>query len=182
MKVEMSSVNPIRRLARVLVVSLATLSAVAMTPAAAHAATSNVGTVNAYVDCYPQSHSLSVTASAVENTNWSSQYVVVRAAYTSGGYTYTSGWTSPRLVDATHPAGYLSGPFTIDMTTTSAVALPSINASGLRGWNTVWVQAGFWNGRAYEYTGWVAAYVYDMWLTAPIGSTVSPSVQPCYSG
>ncbi len=152
------------RIARALAVPAAALAfAAVQAPVSANAATSAIGSASATVSCLRSGSTewMVIRGAAIQSAAYGSQYVTMRAGYTVGSTFYTLPWLSKAaLVSANKPTvdayGNLisvGGPQTIAISTTPRIA----NGSGRV---TAYVQAGFWDGHAYEYTGWVPASYY----------------------
>lgn len=170
----------VTRLARILAVPAAALALVAVqAPMPANAATSAVGSISASVGCLKSGNTewMVIDGSAIQGSGYSSQYVTMRAGYYIGKTFYTLPWLSqPAIVSANQPMvdayGHVmsvDGPQFILVSTTSRIA----NSSGVV---TAYVQAGFWDGHTYEYTGWVAASTYG-WNINGYNAATGPA--PC---
>jgi hypothetical protein len=168
------------RLARILAVPAAALTfAAVQTPLPANAASSVVGSASASVGCLKSGNTewMVIDGSAIQGSGYSSQYVTMRAGYYIGKTFYTLPWLSqPAIVSANQPMvdayGHVmsvDGPQFILVSTTSRIA----NSSGVV---TAYVQAGFWDGHTYEYTGWVAASTYG-WNINGYNAATGPA--PC---
>ncbi|HTL85881.1 MAG TPA: hypothetical protein VL856_11900 [Acidimicrobiia bacterium] len=137
------------------------------------ATSGNIGTIGVTVACVGQNHQMVMYPTATEGSNWDTQYVSYRLAYTSNGQTYYTGWYQPKLVDGVQfHSSYLSG----DFTTSRPQDLGTITASNVSGVGQVWVRGAFWNGSAYEYSDWVGASLYSRYIN---GGSLGGSAAPC---
>jgi hypothetical protein len=170
----------VARLARILAVPAAALALVAVqAPMPANAASSALGSISASVGCLKSGNTewMVINGSAIQGSGYLSQYVTMRSGYSIGNTFYTLPWLSQAAVvsayknvtDAYGNAIVVGGPQAILKSTTSRIA----NGSGAV---TAYVQAAFWDGHAYEYTGWVAASSYG-WNVNGANYSVGPA--PC---
>jgi hypothetical protein len=167
------------RVARILAVPAAALTfAVVQAPVAANAATSAVGTPSATVGCLKSGNTewMTINGSAIQAPGYASQYVSMEAEYSIGSHWYSMPWSSPVLVNANKPvvdaygtAITVSGPQAVALFTSPRIA----NGAGRV---TAYVQGAFWDGHAYEYSGWVPASFYN-WNVNGMNYTGGPA--PC---
>jgi hypothetical protein len=171
----------IARIARVAAMPMVAFAALAGATGTAHAATDSVGTITASVYCtsdvYHHTSQITVDPYAIENAGYSTQWVVYRYGYyTSRGFA-PSGWSSPVLVDAVRVTTDAYGNL---ITLTNPALLPPARWNVAFGGGRIpvmYVQAGFWDGRTYEYSAWVAAGTYYSMNASGQGDGGSPV--PC---